>query len=44
MNSDSKKKAKVDLVLTSGGTGFTPRDQTPEAVESLIKKRCESLN
>ena len=36
--------SKLNLILTSGGTGFTPRDQTPEAVEKMISKRCDSLN
>ena len=34
---------KVDLVLTSGGTGFAPRDVTPEATLPLITKRADSL-
>ena len=29
---------EVDVVVTTGGTGVTPRDVTPEAVESLITK------
>jgi molybdenum cofactor synthesis domain-containing protein len=33
----------ADLVLTSGGTGFSPTDVTPEAVEPLISKQCHSL-
>ena len=36
-------KAGADLVLTSGGTGFSPTDVTPEAVEPLITKHCHSL-
>ena len=32
-----------DVVLLSGGTGFTPDDVTPEAVSKLIQKRADSL-
>ncbi len=31
----------VDVVVTTGGTGFTGRDVTPEAVEPLFEKRME---
>jgi molybdenum cofactor biosynthesis protein B len=33
----------VDVVVTTGGTGFTGRDVTPEAVEPLFEKRMEGF-
>jgi molybdenum cofactor synthesis domain-containing protein len=33
----------VDLVVTTGGTGPTPRDVTPEATEAVIERRMPGL-
>lgn len=33
----------VQVVLTTGGTGFTGRDSTPEAVAPLLDKRIEGF-
>lgn len=33
----------VDVVITSGGTGFTGRDVTPETVEPMFDKRMEGF-
>jgi molybdenum cofactor biosynthesis protein B len=35
--------AGVDVVITTGGTGFTGRDVTPEAVEPLLEKRMDGF-
>ena len=34
----------IDEVITTGGTGFTGRDVTPEAVEPLFEKRMEGFS
>ncbi len=34
----------VDVVITTGGTGFTGRDVTPEAIEPLFEKRMEGFS
>ena len=33
----------IDVVITTGGTGFTGRDVTPETVEPLFTKRMEGF-
>jgi len=34
----------IDVVITTGGTGFTGRDITPEAIEPLFEKRMEGFS
>jgi molybdenum cofactor biosynthesis protein B len=36
--------AGVDVVITTGGTGFTGRDVTPEALEPLFEKRMDGFS
>ena len=35
---------EVDVVITTGGTGFSGRDVTPEALEPLFQKRMEGFS
>jgi molybdopterin adenylyltransferase len=34
----------VDVIITTGGTGFTGRDVTPEAIEALFEKRMDGFS
>jgi molybdenum cofactor biosynthesis protein B len=38
------KDRKIDAIITTGGTGFTGRDVTPEAVEPLFEKRMDGFS
>ncbi len=40
---DWADKAHLDLVLTTGGTGFAPRDVTPEATRAVIERQAPGL-
>lgn len=34
---------RVQVIFTTGGTGFAPRDVTPEATKSVIDRECPQL-
>ncbi|MEL6504029.1 MAG: molybdenum cofactor biosynthesis protein B [Pseudomonadota bacterium] len=36
--------ASVDVIITTGGTGFTGRDVTPDALEPLFDKRMDGFS
>jgi molybdenum cofactor synthesis domain-containing protein len=41
--SDWADNAGLDVILTTGGTGFAPRDITPEATQAVIERPAPGL-
>ncbi|MCL5612165.1 MAG: MogA/MoaB family molybdenum cofactor biosynthesis protein, partial [Chloroflexi bacterium] len=37
------ERGDVDVILTTGGTGFSARDVTPEATRSIIEREAPGL-
>lgn len=42
--SDLVADEDVDLVITTGGTGFAPRDVTPEAIKPLFRREMDGFS
>jgi gephyrin len=40
---ESESQQRPHLILTTGGTGFSPRDVTPEAIGALIQRHASGL-
>jgi molybdopterin adenylyltransferase len=34
---------EIDVILTTGGTGFSPRDRTPEATKNVIDRDAPGM-
>src|SRR4030042_5510462 len=37
-------RGEMDIILTTGGTGFSPRDITPEATQAIIQRPTPGLS
>jgi len=38
------EREDVNLIITTGGTGFAPRDNTPEATRSVIEREAHGIS
>lgn len=37
-------RAEINLVITTGGTGINPTDQTPEATSAVLERRLDGIS
>ena len=37
------EREDINLIVTTGGTGFSPRDNTPEATQAIIEREAPGL-
>lgn len=37
-------RPEIEIILTTGGTGFSPRDNTPEAVRPLLRREMDGFS
>lgn len=37
-------RSEIEIILTTGGTGFSPRDNTPEAVKPLLRREMDGFS
>ncbi|MDE1918658.1 MAG: molybdenum cofactor biosynthesis protein [Sphingomonadales bacterium] len=38
------EQREIEVILTTGGTGFSPRDNTPEAVKPLLRREMDGFS
>ena len=38
------ERPEIEVILTTGGTGFSPRDNTPEAVRPLLRREMDGFS
>lgn len=37
-------RPEIEIILTTGGTGFSPRDNTPEAIKPLLQREMDGFS